>query len=215
MKQGLVVLCVLAVMSAAGCTSNQSRSAPSSMPQASGLSPEAAWAKRQTQVASMAQWRLQGRVGLQIREQSWPFAIDWQQQQNGVYAMQINNPLTGALMAAIDASSDSSISLKASNGQTYRDTDAERLLSRQLKLNFPLNNLRYWVRGIPAPNSPVGRLQLDAYGRPTHMEQAGWVIDYPAYRGNSFDAMPEKIQLEKASEQVKAKVVAKQWQTRY
>lgn len=213
MKQALAVMGVLAVLGMAGCSTNQSRPTETTVPQGSAISPEAAWAKRQTQVASMSQWRLQGRVGLQIRDQSWPFAIDWQQ-QGGMYAMQINNPLTGALMAAIDAS-NSGVTLRAADGKSYQDTDAERLLARQLKLNFPLNNLRYWARAIPSPDSSVSNLQLDAYGRPKHMEQAGWAIDYPSYRGNSFDAMPEKIQLEKAAERVKAKVVAKQWQTRY
>lgn len=200
------------ILSLAGCTTQPKSTIPSAM--ASVGNAEAAWSERQRIFAQMQQWQLKGRVGLQLREQSWSFGLDWAQRGNSQYEMQIKNPLTGGLMATV-VETGSQVTLKASDGKTYQDTDAERLLAKQLKMNLPLKNLQYWARGIPSPSVAVDDVKLDAQGRPTRLQQAGWVIDYPNYDGNDAQALPSKIQLEKASAQVKAKLVAKEWKTRF
>ena len=105
--------------------------------------------------------------------------------------------------------------MKAADGKLYRDTDAERLLERQLKLKFPLKDMRYWARGVPAPDSKVEELKLDRLGRPLQLQQKGWLVKYLGYKGDQAQALPAKISLEKAAERLKAKVVAKKWQTRF
>lgn len=214
MKQAYLALLCAGMLSLVGCA-NQPKPANSGAvvnPKAGGA--EAAWAERQRVFAQMQQWQLKGRVGLQLREQSWSFGLDWAQRGNQQYEMQIKNPLTGGLMATV-VETGSQVTLKASDGKTYQDTDAERLLAKQLKMNLPLKNLQYWARGIPSPALAVDGVKLDAYGRPTRLQQAGWVIDYPSYDGSGADALPSKLQLEKASERIKAKVVAKEWKTRF
>lgn len=214
MKRIYLALACAGVLSLAGCT-NQPKPGTSGVvlnPKAGGA--EAAWAERQRVFAQMQQWQLKGRVGLQLREQNWSFGLDWAQRGNSQYEMQIKNPLTGGLMATV-METGSQVTLKAADGKTYQDTDAERLLAKQLKMNLPLKNLQYWARGIPSPMAAVDDVKLDAAGRPTRLQQAGWVIDYPSYEGNDGGALPSKIQLEKASERIKAKVVAKEWKTRF
>lgn len=214
MKQVYLALACAGVLSLVGCTSQPkpNTSGVAINPKMGGA--EAAWQERQRVFAQMQQWQLKGRVGLQLREQSWAFGLDWAQRGNSQYEMQIKNPLTGGLMATV-METGSQVTLKASDGKTYQDTDAERLLAKQLKMNLPLKNLQYWARGIPAPTAPVDAVKLDAMGRPTRLQQAGWVIDYASYEGNSAQALPSKIQLEKASDQLKAKVIAKEWKTRF
>ncbi len=211
MKSGIALLCALSLF---GCAANTKAPPGGTMTVATKGSPEATFAERQRIFQQMQQWRLNGRVGLQLREQSWSFGLNWLQRASGQYEMEINNPLTGSIMATI-LETGSQVTLKAADGKVYKDTDAERLLERQLKLKFPLNNMRYWARGIAVPGVPVDAVKLDAKGRPTRLQQAGWVVDYPAYQGADANALPEKVQLEKASERVKAKLVAKEWQTRF
>lgn len=213
MKQSYLALACAGLLSLAGCA-NQAKPVTQA-----GASPKpggsaAAWAERQRVFAQMQQWQLKGRVGLQLRDQSWSFGLDWAQRGNSQYEMQIKNPLTGGLMATV-METGSQVTLKASDGKTYQDTDAERLLAKQLKMNLPLKNLQYWARGIPSPAVAVDNVKLDAYGRPTRLQQAGWVIDYPSYEGSGAQALPSKMQLEKASDHVKAKLVAKEWKTRF
>nr|HPQ95152.1 lipoprotein insertase outer membrane protein LolB [Thiolinea sp.] len=191
----------------------QPRMPATSAPVASAT-PEQQWVRRQQRLAAMRQWTLDGRVGLSIRQQSWSFGMSWVQQGNGEYRMDINNPLTGALMAHIQQQG-SQVTLKAADGRLYQDTDAERLLQRQLKLRFPLKNMRYWVRAVPEPGKAVTSVRLDALGRPEQLVQDGWVITYSAYKGNDTFALPGRVQLERAAEQVKARVVAREWKTSF
>lgn len=209
-RTSLAMVCVLA-LAGAGC-STQNRAVNSGGAMVAQQSPEAAWQERQRLFANMQAWRLSGRVGLQLRDDNWSFGLNWLEKGSGRYDMSITNPLTGAIMAMVQ-SSGSQVTLRAADGKTYQDTDAERLLAKQLRLNFPLKNLRYWARGIPAPNLSVEDVQLDEQGRPIRLQQAGWVVNYPRYKGNGTNALPARIDLEQAAEQVRARVVAKEWQT--
>ncbi len=219
MRNGILLLCALTV--AAGCTQNKARPGAAKPAAVTASTPEAAWQNRQRVFARMKAWSMKGRVGLQLRGQSWSFGMNWAEKAGGESVMDIINPLTGAVMANI-RETGSQVVLKAADGKSYRDTDAERLLQRQLKLRFPLNDMRYWARGIPAPNQPIESVKLDAKavkldakGRPLKLQQGGWVVTYTAFKGNGTNAFPAKMTLEKAAERAKAKVVAKQWRSRF
>lgn len=212
MKKGILLLCVLSMF---GCAQNNSKPPSGVPPQNTRIStPEAAWQNRQRVFDNMKEWAMEGRVGLQLRGQSWSFGMDWKQQAGGASVMDITNPLTGALMANI-RETGSQVVLKAADGKSYRDTNAEKLLERQLRLKFPLNDMRYWARAVPTPDSPVEQVELDARGRPKLLQQKGWRVEYTAYKDNGPNALPTKMRLEKAAERVKAKVVTKRWQTRF
>ena len=211
MKNGVLLLCALSLF---GCAQNNTK-APANTPSvSSSASPEAKWENRQRVFARMKEWALDGRVGLQLRGQSWSFGMKWKQKVGGLSVMDITNPLTGSVMANI-RETGSQVVLKAADGKQYKDTDAERLLERNLKLKFPLNDLRYWARAIPAPGSEVEAIQLDRFGRPTAMQQKGWSIKYTSYKDNTPNALPAKMSLEKVAERAKAKVVVRKWQTRF
>ncbi len=209
MKNGILLLCLVTMF---GC-STQKTLQPKTTAIKKVPTPEAYWQNRQQVFARMKSWSMDGRVGLQLRGQSWSFGMNWQQ-AGSASVMDITHPLTGAVMANI-RETGTQVTLKAADGKQYRDTDAERLLERQLKLKFPINDMRYWARGIPAPDSAVEALQLDRLGRPLKLQQKGWQVTYLSYKSDQAKALPAKISLEKAAERLKAKVVAKQWQTRF
>ena len=212
MKKWILLLSVLSFW---GCAQNNTnKTAAPTVSMSKPANPEAAWQSRQQTFARMKEWKMDGRVGLQLRGQSWSFGMDWTQNANGRSEMDITNPLTGAVLANIQETG-SRVVLKAADGKTYQDTNAERLLERQLNLKFPLNDMRYWARAVPTPDAPVDDLKLDPYGRPLQFSQAGWLVTYNGYEDNRSTALPRKITLEKASERAKAKVVTKKWQTRF
>jgi outer membrane lipoprotein LolB len=203
-------LCVLLL---AGCAAQTKAPTPNAGAAVAPVDPQAAWKQRQASFAHMSSWRLQGRVGMQFRDQSASFGLSWLQQGNDQYEMNIKNPLTGSLMAYLKGTA-SDVTLQA-NGKTYRDADAERLLQSQMGVSLPLSGMKYWVRGIPSPDSPVEQVKLDNMGRPESLQQSGWLVEYTGWQGNGWNAMPDKINLSRAVENTKVKVIAKDWQTRY
>ena len=225
MRNGFLVLCTS--LFAVGCA-QQSTSLATIDPIATPVSvpavavattikagtPKEMWAQRNEIFNRMSTWRMQGKVGLQVKQQNWTFSLSWLQQGNSQYEMNIKNPLTGSVMAYLK-SSGSVVNLKAADGKQYQDSDAERLLQQRTGFSLPVNGLRYWARGIASPEAEIQALQLDNLGRPTALQQDDWVLTYTGYQNNSPSALPTRMSLERASDQVRAKVVARDWQTRY
>lgn len=202
------VLCLLMLGGCAAQTQSPDTDTPSTKPS----DPQAAWKQRQANFARMTSWRIQGKVGMRFRDQSASFGISWLQNGADNYEMNIKNPLTGSILAYLQGNK-SGVTLKA-NDKTYQDANAERLLRSQLGISLPLDGMKYWVRGIPAPGSLVGNVKLDAQGRPESLQQSGWVIDYSDWQGNDWKALPNRINLTRMPD-TKVKVISKDWQTRY
>ena len=55
-------------------------------------------------------------------------------------------------------------------------------LQDRLGFELPLDNLRYWLLGIPDPSTPF-ELTRNAQDRAAHLSQAGWNIDYDGLHG--------------------------------
>jgi len=172
---------------------------------------QTAWQKRQAYVKTKQAWNLNSKVALRYGEENVSFRLNWLQQPAFNYVMQIFNPLTGAMIARLSRKSGG-VSLLADDGQIYRDTDEERLLLKQSGLNLPVKGMQFWVRGIPSPKHKVDVLQLDAYGRPQVLQQAGWKIKYSRYANNNYNAMPNRVVLVRGKDNLYVKMIAKKWQ---
>ncbi len=169
------------------------------------------WEQRKSALSRKMNWNLVSKIGLSYREEYWQFGLNWAQRAAQQYAMQIKNPLTGAVVAKLNQTPRGAI-LLADDGKTYRSKNAEQLLQAQTGVKMPVNGMPYWVRGISSPQYKVDRLVLDKLGRPTLIQQAGWLIQYSAYQGNGAMALPRKISFKRAADNVSVKLVAKRWQ---
>ncbi|SEA63624.1 outer membrane lipoprotein LolB [Thiothrix caldifontis] len=212
MKQWMLVAACCAV-TFGGCATQTKSPSQGVDASTKPVNAQSAWQQRQTNFARMSSWRLQGKVGMQFQEQSASFNLSWLQTGKDQYEMNIKNPLTGSIMAYLKGDR-SEVTLQA-NGKTYKDASAERLLQGQLGVSLPLDGMKYWVRGIPSPDSPVQQVKLDSQGRPESLQQSGWLIEYTGWQGNDWKALPEKINLSRVPDNTKVKVIAKDWQTRY
>ena len=65
------------------------------------------------------------------------------------------------------------------NGAPPSDAVVAQLEDR-LGFELPLDNLRYWLLGIPDPNTPF-ELTRNAQDRAAQLSQAGWNIEYDDY----------------------------------
>jgi outer membrane lipoprotein LolB len=85
---------------------------------------------------------------------------------------------------------------------------------------LPITQLRYWIKGIPAPSiypiDKVEALQFNDKEQLSQFQQSGWKIRYPRYtqletQHPSFNktALPGKIILQQ--QQVKITVIVNEW----
>lgn len=170
------------------------------------------WKLRQSKLAALSHWGLQARASITYRDENWPFGLDWKQQSASQYTMRIKHPLTKSELAKI-VNTGSSVSLSVNNtGKTYRDSSAEKLIEKHLRLKLPVKGMRYWVLGIASPDHPVSSVQLDSRGRPILLKQAGWNIQYAQYNGQKVDALPSSIIVSRSSPQpVRVKMRVRHW----
>jgi len=206
LKLSLIIVSFLFI---GGCSTVNQPTTPSSS--TTNKTNNAAWQQRKAVLARKNTWNLKSKIGLSYQEEYWQFGLNWAQQASGQYTMQINNPLTGAVVAKL-LQNRQGATLLANDGKTYRSRNAEQLLQAQSGLKMPLDGMQHWVKGISAPQYKVDKLVLDNYGRPRFIQQAGWLIQYSAYQGNTSTALPTKIILKRAKDNVNVKLIAKQWQ---
>ncbi len=204
----ILLLIPLIVILLSGCsTLNQTSDAVSGAP-----SKSINWKLRQSKLASLSHWGLDARASVTYRDENWPFGLEWRQQSANKYTMRIKHPLTKSELATI-VNVGNSVSLSVNNtGKVYRDSSAERLIEKQLRLKLPVKGMRYWVLGVASPDHPVSSVQLDARGRPIVLKQAGWNIQYAQYNSQKVDALPTSIIVSRTSPQpVRVKMRVRQW----
>ncbi len=194
-----------------GCTRLPVNNQPTKKPVVSADSKDALWKQRQRLLINDSNWNLRSKVALRFRDESVSFGLNWAQRAVQHYVMQISNPLTGGLVAKLSRDK-TGVTLLSDNGKTFRDTDEERLLQRQAGIGLPLKGMQYWVRGLASPQYKTEKLLLDSLGRPKSLSQAGWKIDYQRYLSNKSNAMPTKVVITRAKDNVYLKMIAKQWQ---
>ncbi|PWQ98925.1 lipoprotein insertase outer membrane protein LolB [Leucothrix arctica] len=170
------------------------------------------WERRQLKMGAMQSWDMTGRAALKFNGDGWTFGLNWLQKNKQQYVLQIKNPITGTVLAQLEQSPGKAV-LKA-QGKVHQGADAERLLEDQMRVKMPVNGMPYWVRGVMAPQYALGKVKLDAAGRPTQITQEGWVIDYSQYQDGDFAALPGKVNISRQQDKVNVRILAKKWQVR-
>jgi outer membrane lipoprotein LolB len=194
MRTAILLLGLALLM--AGCSSAPPRPQPADV--------NAAWQQHRQTLAALSDWRITGRLGIQSGHEGWHAGLDWQQ-HNGDYTIRITAPLgQGSLLLQGNAAG---VTLQTSDGETLSDVDPGQLLYSQLGWRVPVASLRYWVLGLPAPGPAVET--LDDYGRLSHLQQAGWEIEFLDYEQQQGVELPGKVFL--SNHQAKVRLAIGEW----
>ncbi|HKJ75730.1 MAG TPA: lipoprotein insertase outer membrane protein LolB [Gammaproteobacteria bacterium] len=193
MRTWLVLAFALVV---GGCTT-----APTREPAAD---PERAWQARRADLAGLEQWRLTGRIAIRTEGEGWHATLDWRQDRRR-YDIRLIGPLGQGTVRL--QGGPGRVSLQTEDGQTTA-ADPEWLLYRNLGWRVPVEALRYWVLGLPAPGSARER-ELDRYGRLARLEQADWRIEFRDYERRGGYELPSRIFVRNHRAQVR--LVVGQW----
>lgn len=68
--------------------------------------------------------------------------------------------------------------VEGSRGEDLEGADALAVVERELGFLPPFESLRWWVLGLPAPDSPPDSRTDDPQGRPLELVQGQWKIRY-------------------------------------
>ena len=148
------------------------------------------WSERKNLLSSITHWQLSGRFGAKTKDDSWSGSISWSQQQQQ-YNIKLSGPLA---TGSVEINGDEHYSeLTISDEESYGASNAEELLELHTGLRLPMNNLKYWLLGLPSPKGLEDNVEFDEYGRLKTVAQQGWTVTFRRYAHVNNIELPNKI----------------------
>lgn len=189
MRRLLLLLACCAVLPA--CVTRRAPPPPAAAP----------WEQRLQMLQRAAAWQLDGRAAVAVGKQGWQASLNWT--QNGPSSeVHLAGPLgVGSLVLK---KTPAGLSL---NGAPPGDAVLAQLQER-LGFALPLDELRFWLLGVPDPAEPFA-LARDAQDRARSLSQAGWTVDYDRYLGVDGDLLPGHLVMSR--DDVRVKIAADHW----
>ncbi|MGI9212490.1 MAG: lipoprotein insertase outer membrane protein LolB [Methylococcaceae bacterium] len=154
---------------------------------------------------SIQEWHMEGRIGVQAREDAWHAHIIWnhEPQQDRV---QIVGPLNQRMVSIVIR--EGLIYINEGKGREMLSREPEKALRERLGFWVPLHSMKYWMTGLPDPAREHTRVtRVDGN---TDFQQLGWRVESSEYRSENGYQCPGKIRIQ--GQGLKLKLVIDQWQ---
>ena len=158
----------------------------------------APWEQRLSELERASSWQLDGRAAVSLGTQGWQASLDWRQRGESS-ELHLAGPFGAG--AVVVKATPAGISL---NGAPP-SADVAAQLRERLGFELPIDSLRFWLQGIPDPNSAF-ELTRNQQDRALQLTQAGWSIQYDGYMPNNGDLMPARLVLSRADARVRIAV---------
>ena len=171
---------------------------------AAGIDDPAAWQARKQRLNELDTWSVQGRVATgQLL--GWTGNLSWRQRGER-FDVRLSAPLGAGGFYAYGTLDQVTIRTRE---RTFETARPERLVRRILGWQFPLQPLRFWAKGLPAPGD-YQSISVDAQGRLKRLQQHGWQLSYLKYtRVGEQPALPKRIVLDNGDTRIR--LVVTRW----
>jgi len=153
-----------------------------------------------TDVSQLHTWSVQGRMGITGVPQAGSGSFKWQQLDANTQ-IHMHGPLGAGAVSVI---LDRSLHITTSNGAHFDGDDAITELAARLGTPIPFQQLKYWLRGIPAP----GNFQWEQTTNKV-LQQDGWRIEYSESMVVDSLSLPRKITA--THDDVRIRIVVAEW----
>jgi outer membrane lipoprotein LolB len=163
---------------------------------------------RQGDLAKLSAWTIKGRLAIQTEQEGWTVTLHWVQDKEH-YTLRFIAPLG---QGTYELNGDvNTVSLLTADNQFLQADNPEKLMLDNLGWNVPLNGLKYWVRGLPEPDTIPDNLEVDDRGRITDLRQSGWNISILRYVSVAGIDLPDKLFMQ--NDRFKLRLVIQDWKT--
>ena len=172
-----------------------------------GLMPQFEWPERQQQLAALQHWSFSGRLAIKdANNESWSASLRWQQDGDS-YDIQLSGAF-GQGAARLFGRDGYAVIEMAEHSALTADS-AEALMQQQLGWHMPVQGLKYWLLGMPEPDS-ISQSAFNEVGRLESLQQFGWQVRYRDYLDVDGVELPRKLELE--NPRLRARLVIDRWQ---
>lgn len=164
-------------------------SAPSPRPADAQL--QRLWQQHETALQPIRNWELRGRLAVRADDQGGQATLVWRR-DGSRHDIRLGGPLgRGMLQLTQD---ESGAQLLDAEQRIVRAPSAEELLFRYSGWDLPVENLNYWVRGLPVPDVAMER-ELNDNGFLKTLRQEAWEVQYQEYVLVDGRNLPRRLSL--------------------
>lgn len=147
------------------------------------------WEQRQAKLQALHEWRLSGKASFRTPERSATVALSWSRQADSWQVRGNGSFGRGAFRAEQDRNGG----LLWRSGEKLRTgSSVIELLRQESGVAFPVAELDYWIKGLPAPG-PVTEQKINGQAELTRLVQGDWEIRYLDYGLWNGLRLPKKI----------------------
>jgi outer membrane lipoprotein LolB len=164
--------------------------------------PSVSWEQRINDLQHASAWQLDGRAAVAVGTQGWQASLNWRQAD--IYAVvHLSGPFgIGALVLRQEPGGLSLNDAPPSNAVVSQ-------LQERLGFELPLDNLRFWLLGVPDPGATFDLTRNDQ-DRARQVTQGGWSIVYDRYMTVDGDLLPARLVLSR--DEVRVRIVIDHWE---
>jgi outer membrane lipoprotein LolB len=156
----------------------------------------------QQQLYRINAWKLEGRIAVKAGNEGWNANLFWEH-EDGQDRLRIYGPFSQGAVSIIVQSD--LVYINEGNGVVSSSREPDALLKKKLGFTVPLRSMRYWVLGLPAPDTDY-HAQADGKGG---FEQQGWALDFTRFEHVGQFVMPQKMTIR--GNAVSLKLVVDEW----
>ena len=137
---------------------------------------------------ALSQWVARGRIALTAQGEGGSGSFVWQQRSERT-ELTVRGPLgAGGFKVTSDGAT---LRVEDGSGQAIDGDAAREAVERQLGVALPLAEFRYWMLGVPAPESHGPAQQ--ATGPVRGFTQSGWVVAYDSHQPAGPWSLPARM----------------------
>ena len=148
-----------------------------------------AWATRQLRLAPLTNWELRGRIALRSRDEGMQASLHWVRERERQRISLVGPLGSGQVRLTQDASG---AELRDTEKNVRRAPTVRQLLVETTGWDVPLDDMDWWVRGLPAPGAKAEQ-ELDEDGRLKTLTQFGWEVEFLEYGRYGAYELPSKL----------------------
>ena len=193
-----IVAALAALVLAAGC-----QTLPPGAPVGPGA--DAPWPEQRAALEKLDRYAMNGRVAVAANGQGFSASLRYQQHASRTN-LALDGPLgIGGLRVDIDGED---IEIATSRGEQLDGQAARDELERRLGFQLPLNELRWWMLGIPAPGEASVN-QDGGGGEIRDFSQHGWHVSINSRAAGLGFSLPQRLTAER--EGARLKLFVERW----
>ena len=149
----------------------------------------AAQAAREHALSVRTHWTIQARLAVSDGHHGGSGNLVWKQDGDH-YDFTLRAPVTGRSFHLHGGPGGAE--LDGLDGGPVHGRNAQRLMARALGWQVPLEQLRYWVKGLRAPDGQA-HLRFADDRLPALLQQDGWTVEYRAWFQGVAPEIPQKV----------------------